>query len=307
MDRREKSIENINQKIDVGQAKVLTAEELLERSHGGAGIGADDLDVVTLAFSSSLAGCAVMVVVPVAGRGDFTRAESISLNGVEGFPGPAPNERMGIVDTLIFSEKERKDHDPEYRGADLIYDLLRGNSIEVECLTEEGGFYTNSFRLPDIQFARMYTYNSRLPTTAADPRTEGNAVATPWDVLRAGYKVLLNRAEAVIIGSGIRSKPEALSLSLAADLFSMDVEMLSPPQEGGDGLGHNTIAIPIPVVNDQTAEAVTRYVIEQASIARQSKQYDRERILGDFLQQEILGKRFRLTDSELIMGKGGIG
>ena len=307
MGELDKTIERINQKIAAGQAKVFTASELLENARRGLPLCAADLDVVTLSFSSGLAGCAVMLLVPVAGRGVFTRARRIWLNGVEGFPGPAPNERLGLVDTLIFSEQASRDGTVVYHGADLILDLLGGSRIEVECITEEGYFFTNSFRLAELQFARMYTYNSRIPTMAVDHPAQDDAAHTPWEVLRAGDKVLLNQAEGIIIGAGTRSGPKTLSLSLAADLFAMDVKLLRPPSKGGDGLGHNTIAMPIPVFNDQTLEAITRYVLGQAGQDPQLQPGDRESALDEFLKQEILARRFQLADSALTLGQGDIG
>lgn len=160
----QKTIERINQKIAAGEAKVLTEGEVSESMRLGTSLLATDLDVVTVAFRSAMTGSAVMLLVPVAGRGEFTRAKRIWLNGVEGFPGPAPNERLGVVDTLIFSERSNRDNSVVYTGADLILDLLDGSSIEVECLTEEGATYVNSFCLSDLQFARMYIYNSYIPS-----------------------------------------------------------------------------------------------------------------------------------------------
>lgn len=297
MGERDKTIESINQKIAAGQAKVLTERETLESFRQGKRLSAADLDVVTVAFRSSLAGSAVMLLVPVAGRGVFTRARRIWLNGVEGFPGPAPNERLGLVDTLIFSGQANRDGSRVYRGADLIEDLLRGNSIEVECLTEEGSVYGNSFCLADLQFARMYTYNSLLPTEKSNHDGEVDGGNSPWDSLRIGDKILLNGAEGIIIGAGTRSGLKNKTLSLAADLFAMDASMLGIGEKSKDSVGHNTIAVPLPILDDSTIEGILRLTVKDPDENKKFEERESEHAISDFMKKEILANRFRLVDS----------
>lgn len=304
MGAQEKTIEHINQKIAAGEAKVLTEMEIRDNLRQGVGLSAADLDVVTVAFRSSMAGSAVMLLVPVAGRRVFTRAKRIWLNGVEGFPGPAPNERLGVVDTLIFSEQPSRDASVVYNGADLILDLLEGNSIEVECLAEEGGTYSNSFRMSELQFARMYTYNSFIPTSKMNFNGEGNGGNEHWHSIHIGDKMLLNKAEGIIVGSGTRSSKEHWSLSLVADLFAMDLEILANREyDDGDALD-NIITIPIPILNDLTIQSITQYITKEAQADSDGRAHQSEQELSDFLKEEILAKRFRLANSALALANG---
>lgn len=302
MSAQKKSIEHINRKIAAGEATVLTEAELLEILQGGETLTADELDVVTVAFRSGLSGSAAMLLVPVAGRGVFTRAKRIWLNGVEGFSGPAPNERLGVVDTLIFTEQPSRDPSAFYTGADIIVDLLDDKDIEVECLAEEGDTYYNSFKMSELQFARMYTYNSFIPSAKTNVSQAGNGGNEHWGSIHIGDKMMLNKAEGIIVGSGTRSSEENRSLSFAADLFTMDSKMLAN-DEYGDGYSlDNTIAIPIPILNDAMIQSITGCILKesQADNAEHPHQYERE--ISDLLKENILAKRFKLTDSVVLLG-----
>lgn len=150
MDDRGKEVSAINRKIAAGEAVVLTEREL-RTAAGNGGSGMPEADVVVVACRADISGTSAMMVVPVAERGVFTRARKIWLNGVPGFPGPAPNERLGVVDTLVFADQQGKDGN--YHGADLLADVIGGKEIAVECLSVEGNTYHGSFTMDRIQFA----------------------------------------------------------------------------------------------------------------------------------------------------------
>ena len=160
MTNREKSISHINNKIKNGKATVLTDQELLKEVREGRSPKLPDIDIVTTSCQFPSSGMAAMLCVPVTGRGVFTRAQKIWLNGILGFPGPAPNERLGVVDTLIFADQPAGDPQADYNGAQLLLDIIDRKKIRVECISVEGGTYENSFTLDQVEFARMYVYNS---------------------------------------------------------------------------------------------------------------------------------------------------
>ena len=88
-----KDISLINEKIKDGSVKILSDIDILKLLENDRDLVLSDIDIVTFGLEGSISGSAMMLLVPVAERGVFTRAEKIWLNRVRGFPGPAPNER----------------------------------------------------------------------------------------------------------------------------------------------------------------------------------------------------------------------
>lgn len=212
----------INERIAARTAVVLTLEQVRELARAGGLPG--DVDLVTLAFPAAISGSAAMFVFPIAGRGVFTRAAQISVNRIPGHPGPAPNERLGVVDTLIFADEHSLEAGSRYDGASLFLDLLQGRKVEAECHSVEGSMHHNSFDLKAVEFARFYVYNASLPAGAA--RIQGLREA-----LVAGTRILLNGSQGIVVGTGTRDRPDAIALSVTADMHEMDAALMA--SEGG--------------------------------------------------------------------------
>ena len=96
-----KTIEEINEKIAREEAIILTAAELKSMVRDGQTITANDVDVVTTGTFGVMSGTMAVMMVPVAEKCSFEKADSIWLNGVPAQPGPCPNERLGVVDLVI--------------------------------------------------------------------------------------------------------------------------------------------------------------------------------------------------------------
>ena len=207
----------LNRRIVDGSAVVCTLAELCQPSRDSNATVMADL--VTVAFPTDISGSAAMMVVPVASRGVFTRAEEIFVNHVRGHPGPAPNERLGVVDTLIFADEPASTTDSGYDGSALFLDLIRGKRVEVECHSVEETIHRNEFALADLEFARFYVYNARLPVGADEIKIVRRSLVP-------GTRIALNGSQGVVVGIGTRSRPGALSLSLAADMHEMDAALM---------------------------------------------------------------------------------
>lgn len=224
----------INDRIAAATAMVLTLEQLCERARSGALPG--DVDLVTLAFPAAISGSAAMFVFPIAGRGVFTRAEHIFVNRIPGHAGPAPNERLGVVDTLIFADERSLDAESRYDGASLFLDLLQGRMVEAECHSVEGTTHHNSFDLKAVEFARFYVYNAPLPAGAA--RINGLRAA-----LVPGTRIVLNGSQGIVVGPGTRDRPNAMALSITADMHDMDANLMS----SDTGRPRHVVACALPV------------------------------------------------------------
>ena len=120
MDKR-RTVAEINAKIERGEAVVMTAEELCNSVRNGADVGFEDVDVVTSATCGVMSGTFAGLSFKVAERDGFERAAKVFLNGVPAFVGPCPNERLGIVDVIVYGTARR---DEKYGGVQLCRELF---------------------------------------------------------------------------------------------------------------------------------------------------------------------------------------
>ena len=282
--RAARAVAGINENIRAGRVAVATLEELCRDERSGR--GPREVEVITLAFNVGLAGTAAMFCVPVAGRGAFTRAREISLNGVFGVPGPAPNERLGVVDTLIFAECRAATAESDYDGAALVLDLLRGKPVKVECLTLEGTRHERMVDLSQLEFARLYVHSAALPS--APPGRPGFLEA-----IGRGARILLNGADGIVVGGGSRDPAIGSAVSLAADLDEMDLALMI---DGEGGPPHHTVALAVPVLEASAPAAL----IEWAHAAAQREALGRSAIEASArLAARIREGSFLLTGSDL--------
>jgi len=241
-----------------------------------------------------------MLLVPVTGRGTFTRAKKILLNGVPGYPGPAPNERLGVVDTLIFADQvcdatEGEDH----CGAKLLVDILNNKEIRVECFSVEGDTYHSSFTMDRLQFARMVTYNTFVPLSRTNEGSDVNGMNEHLRTTRVGTKVLLNKAPGIVIGRGTRGSSGREALSLSADMFEMDPKCLVETT-GEQGLPMALfITLAIPVLNASVMKSVAGYLGRMESGDNKRCFHERDEEAAAYLKELILRKDFTMIDSDI--------
>lgn len=280
MTGKHRQLSSINRKIATSDAVVLTERELRTVVADG-GSAMPDVDVVVVAVRADISGTAAMMVVPVTERGVFTRARKIWLNGVPGFPGPAPNERLGVVDTLVFADQQGRN--ANYHGTDLLIDVIEGKQIAVECVSAEGDTYHGAFTRDVLQFARMYVYNSFLPGPGAE------AVLSAIGV---GSRILLNGAQGIVIGRGTRSSTRTKSLSLSAEMYDMTPPLVNTTD--GGVRAWNTIALAIPVVS--------RAVLHDLLGRSQDHEGDPEADAAARLKGLIERREFLLTSTDMRLG-----
>ncbi len=299
MQGEKRTISEINEKLKRGEAIILTAQEIKKGVRQGKSYTFKDVDIVTTATRGVMSGTAAMLLVPVAERGVFSRAKKIWLNGVPGFPGPAPNERLGSVDTLVYGTAHSRYDPARYSGGHLFRDIVAGKRIMVECESEEGKTFESSFAIHDLQFARLYSFRNAFENYVAfsnlkdadsyleDPRTifsfrplvkgRGLTVSGTGEInpirndhalrtIKVGTRVLVNKAPGVIVGCGTRSSPAKPNLSLAADMFEMDPEYMGGFNTSFGPEVITSVAVPIPVLDEEILEGITSCLNEQISL-----------------------------------------
>lgn len=278
----EKTISQINERIEKGEANIYTAEEFKKLVKKNDAPSFDEVDVVTCGTCGVMSGTAAILNFIISEPGEFIRANEVYLNGVPAYAGPCPNEWLGSVDVILHGTAHSI-YDDNYGGGFLLKDLLEGKSVDVRVESAEGKTIENTITIDDITRgqiigARMafknYTAftnpnNEPVKSIFAATPLEGNLTGLtfsgcgdlnplqndiPHNVIREGSKVLVNGAQGYILGDGTRSSAEKPNLMLSADLFKMDPYYIGGFKTGQGGEIYDTVAIPIPVLTHEIYE-----------------------------------------------------
>jgi len=279
-----RSFTEIRAKVERGDAVVLSAQEVREILDGGETLTLEDVDVVTCATRAVMSGTYAILSFPVAEAGSFLRAKRAHLNGVPAEVGPCPNERLGVLDLVVFGTAHSRD-DPKYGGGHLFRDLVEGKEARVDVEIDSGKTFEVEVGLDDMPSARLFGTRHSFKNYSAFVNPSDEKVATIFhatlfdpcwngasvsgcghmnpvqndpllEAIGVGTKVLLNGAEGFVIGTGTRSSPEKPNLSGFAEMRDMDPEYM-----GGfvTSCGPECItswAVPIPVTSDRIFESI---------------------------------------------------
>ncbi|MBE0515933.1 MAG: methanogenesis marker 16 metalloprotein [Methanophagales archaeon] len=271
-----KSIEEINEKIKKGEAVVYTAEEFKEMLRNDEPVTMDNVDVVTCATCGIMSGTAAIMLLPITGRGEFERAERIWLNDVPAFPGPCPNERLGVVDVIVYGTAHANS---EYGGGHLFRELVEGKEVTIKVETGDK-IIEKKVTIKDIEFARMFgirvcfknymgflnPVEGRVETIFSvkgltgpykEISVSGCGELNPLEndpmlkTIGVGTKILVNGAVGYVIGEGTRSSRERPNLSVIADMYDMNPTFMGGFTTSSGPECITSIAIPIPVMDEE--------------------------------------------------------
>ena len=281
-----KSIAEINERIASGDAVVMTAQEVCDAVLGDEDLTLKDVDVVTTATRAIMSGTYAVLSFPIGEPCSFTRAEHAWINGIPASIGPCPNERLGIIDMMVFGTSHSKEKS-NYGGGHLFRDLVEGSDVQVEVETEDGKSFEKSIRLEDIPYARIFSTrnafknyvafvnpgNAPLPTifSALDfppnltcATVSGCGQLNPikndpnLETIGIGTRVLINGAQGFVIGTGSRSMASRPNLLGLADMHQMNPEYMGGfvTSAGPECIG--SWAIPIPVLSETILENIKK-------------------------------------------------
>jgi putative methanogenesis marker 16 metalloprotein len=281
-----KSIAEINERIASGDAVVMTAQEVCDAVLGDEDLTLKDVDVVTTATRAIMSGTYAVLSFPIGEPCSFTRAEHAWINGIPASIGPCPNERLGIIDMMVFGTSHSKER-PNYGGGHLFRNLVDGSNVQVEVETEGGKSFAKSIRLVDIPYARIFSTrnafknyvafvnpgNAPLPTifSALDfppnltcATVSGCGQLNPikndpnLETIGIGTRVLINGAQGFVIGTGSRSMASRPNLLGLADMHQMNPEYMGGfvTSAGPECIG--SWAVPIPVLSESILENIKK-------------------------------------------------
>lgn len=246
-----KTVSGIAALIEEGNATVCTASEVKKRIREGDIPTLDEVDVVTCGTCGIMSGTYAVLSVPVTKPGIFRKADTITLNGVPAFPGPCPNEGLGLVDCIVYGTAHAG---PRYGGGHLFRDIAEGKEISIEVVSERASF-EKTLVGDEIPFARLLTSRSAFKNYSAIVNQQDQDISTIFSVLplkgngkeatvsgcgeinplandptmrfiRAGTPILLNGANGLVLGTGTRSSRERPNIALSADFSGMNPEYM---------------------------------------------------------------------------------
>lgn len=165
-------------------------------------------------------------------------------------------------------------------GGFVLKELLEGKTIDVRVESVEGKTIENTITIEDIgrgqiigtrmafknYTAFVNTYKEPINSIFSAIPLEGNLSGLtfsgcgdlnplqndiPHNVIKTGTRFLFNGAEGYVLGDGTRSSAEKPNLMLTADYKQMDPYYLGGYKTGQGGEVYDTVAIPIPVLNEE--------------------------------------------------------
>ncbi|MEX2683543.1 MAG: methanogenesis marker 16 metalloprotein [Candidatus Sigynarchaeota archaeon] len=280
-----RTIAEIKKKINAGTAVVMTAQEFVD-TIAKKPIAFDDVDVVTTATKGLMSGILGIFTFRVSPPKEHRKFVEISMNGIPGYPGPCPNEFLGVVDVLLYGTAHSKITE-HYSGAVLFRDLVEGKKIHVVARSNLGKEIEKDITLDDMQYARLLgtrqgfkNYNAMLNPTAEPvdtifstlPMQPNYAELTfsgcgamnmfqndpEFLTLGVGSPLLVNGGKGYLVGPGTRNyylKPNMMTIA--------DFKGMKPEYMGGFKTSFGvepicSIAAPIPILNERVFKNLVR-------------------------------------------------
>lgn len=286
MTATERTFAQIQDKIEHNEAIVLTAEEICNRVRTGERINFNDVDVVTAATRGIMSGTYVVLSFSVAEPGKFMRAKCVWLNDVPAHVGPCPNERIGVLDLIVYGTAHSRS-DSKYGGGHLFKDIVEGKAITVEVETIEGQNIKTKITLKEIPHARLFATRHAFKNYLAFVNPDKDAIPSIFhavdfkgnlgeatfcgcgelnpikndpdlETIGIGTRVLINGADGFVSGSGTRSSPEKPNLAGFADMYGMTPEYMGGFLTSAGPEIIVTWAVPIPVLNQNILDNITK-------------------------------------------------
>lgn len=264
----------------------MTSEEVCDLVRSGEHAELQDVDVVTTATRAVMSGTYAVLSFPVACPGSFARARNVWINGISAHVGPCPNEKLGVLDVMVFGTTRSRDRH-NYGGGHLFRDLAERKPVSVEVKTDEGKMLQVEVGLDEMPNAKLCGTRHAFKNYSAFVNPGDRPVSTIFharsfephsggatfsgcgqinpikndpllESIGVGTRILMNGAEGFVTGQGTRSCQDRPNLTGFADMHEMNPEYM-----GGfiTSAGPECIcswAVPIPVTTDTILKEIVR-------------------------------------------------
>ncbi len=273
----DKSIELINQRIQEGSARVVTAEEmpLLVRELGEEG-ALREVDVVTTGTFGAM--CSSGAFFNFGHADPPIKMERLWLNDVEAYGG------IAAVDAYLGATQQSTTREDTYGGAHVLEEFVAGNVVELRAISRGTDCYprrtiTTEIQIEDLNQAIMcnprnayqrynaatnstdrtlFTYMGMLLPHCGNITYSGAGVLSPISndpALRTtgrGVPIFLGGSEGMIVGEGTQHSPGSAfgTLMVSGDMKQMRQEFMRAAVLHGYGVTlYMGVGVPIPVLD----------------------------------------------------------
>jgi uncharacterized protein (DUF39 family)/CBS domain-containing protein len=277
-----RTVEEINRKIESGDAVVLTTEEMNRLVESkGVKVAAEEVDVVTTGTFGAM--CSSGAIINLGHADPPIKIQKAWINGVEVcHPGAA-------VDLYIGATMMSETQPFEYGGGHVIEDLIRGKSVELRAISlgtdcyprtrlettltkdDLNQFYLLNFRncyqrydcATNGRDEAIYTYMGKLLPHYGNASFSGSGGWNPlcndpdYETIGVGTRIFLGGAHGYVIGEGTQHNPGAGfgTLMVKGDGKKMSSEYVRGVAFTNYGTTlYVGIGIPIPILNEGLAE-----------------------------------------------------
>jgi len=324
----EKSIEEINGRIEDGSVRVVTADRMSEIvSELGAEEAAKEVDVVTTGTFGPM--CSSGVFLNFGHADPPIKMQRVWLNDVEAYAG------IAAVDAYLGAAQLSEEKGRDYGGGYIIEDLVGGKPIEMRAT----GYVTDCYpreelettiTLEDLNQAIMfnprnayqryaaasnstdrtlYTYMGTLLPDYRNVNYSGAGALSPlpndpdFETIGVGTRIFLCGAKGYVVGRGTQHDPVNRfgTLMVTGDLKEMNPEFLKGATFYGYGVTLFVgIGIPIPILNERIAR---KTAIRDADIVTEVFDYGvsrRERpVLREVTYEELKSGTIEIEGKEV--------
>ncbi len=282
MNKVKKSIPEINNRIEKGEAVVVTAEDMVDIvEEEGEVEAAKDVDVVTTGTFGAM--CSSGAWLNFGHADPPIKFDKVWLNDVEAYAGTA------AVDAYVGATKPSKEDGIEYGGGHVIEDIIQGNEIKLEGEAKGTDCYPRTeidtlLTIEDLNQAvlcnprnayqryhaatnsrdeTIHTYMGTLLPNFGNVTFSGSGELSPinndpnYETIGPGTRIFLGGAQGYVFWEGTQHNPKDNlgTLMTVGNLKEMDSEYIRGVTFQNYGVSLFVgLGIPIPIINEQVAE-----------------------------------------------------
>ncbi len=269
----------IRKKIENGSAVVFTVQELIDYISEGKKVKFEDVDIITTATKGLMSGIMGIFSFRLSPPKTLRKFTEVNINGIPAFPGPCPNEYLGIVDLIIYGTAQSKTID-NYCGGSLFREIVEGKSLEIIAKSAEGETIEKKMNLEDMQFAKLAgtrqaikNYNAMINCEpykvdtifSCLPFNENKSQITfsgcgalnpfqndpEFESFGVGSPVLVNGTIGYLMGPGTRNYIEKPNMMTIAQFEGMKPEYMGAFKTSYGLEPICSLALPIPILNER--------------------------------------------------------
>jgi len=283
---KKRTLSEIKKKIELGAATVISVQEFIDRINNGEKVGFEDIDIVTTATKGLMSGIMGIFSFRLSPPKTLRKFTNITINGIQAFPGPCPNEYLGIADLIVYGTAQSKTR-VNYCGGSLFRELVEGKPVEIIAESSEGEKLERFLTLDEMQFAKLMgtrqaikNYNAMINCESYNVDTifsclpfepnktqitfSGCGALNPFqndpnfESLGVGTPLLVNGSLGYLMGPGTRNYIEKPNMMTIAPMKGMKPEYLGAFRTSYGLEPICSLAIPIPILNERIFKNIVK-------------------------------------------------